>query len=78
MLIVFLAISYLALVSSTVAFFALCGREKRFPSFVFMAELVGRWWQIPADRRDPWVSTAVIGYIVGLASVIGIVALSVV
>lgn len=42
--------------------FRLAGREKRFPGVIFMVEVIGRWWSVPRDRADPFVSSAVAGF----------------
>lgn len=76
MLIVCLIVLGLATLFSGVALVRLSAREKRFPSPIFMIELVGRWGQIPADRRDPWVSAAVFGFLIAGVSMIGCIALA--
>ena len=48
-------------------------REKRFPSPIFMFELIGRWWSVPSDRADPFVSSAVAGFVMFFATWIALV-----
>jgi hypothetical protein len=76
MLILCLVVCQIAILVCGVGFFRLAGREKRFPSLIFMLELVGRWFQIPAERKKPWVAAAVVGFLVAAVSMIGCVALS--
>ncbi len=47
--------------------------EKRFPSPIFMFELIGRWWSVPSDRADPFVSSAVAGFVMFFATWIPLV-----
>lgn len=48
-------------------------REKRFPSPIFMFELIGRWWSVPSDRADPFVTSAVAGFVLFFATGIPLV-----
>ena len=47
----------------------LADREKRLPSPVYLIELAGRWWSVPADRADPMIACALIGTIGFLGSI---------
>lgn len=76
MTVLFLTIMGVGQLAFVVAFFTLCDREKRFPSPIYMIELTGRWCETPADRRDPWVSVAVVGFMVGLVGMIGCIAVA--
>lgn len=63
-----MALLALSTIACGVGIVRLAGREKRFPGLIFMLELVGRWWSVPADRADPSVISAVGGFGMFLAT----------
>ena len=60
----------------TLAFLVLCDREKRFPRLGFLFDLMGGWLTNRVDRRDPWISTAVPGFMITLPGVFVLIALA--
>ncbi len=68
-----LALLMLSAIACGLGVFRLAEREKRFPSLMFMFELIGRWWSVPSDRADPFVSSAVAGFVVFFATWIPLV-----
>lgn len=60
----------------TAAFLMLCDREKRFPRLAFMIDLIGGWLTSRVDRRDPVVSTAVLGFLLTLLGVFVMMAMA--
>jgi len=57
-----MALLGLSTIACGIGIVRLAGREKRFPSLIFMFELIGRWWSVPSDRADPFVTSAVAGF----------------
>lgn len=63
-----LAVLVISCLACGIGVFRLAEREKRFPSPMFMLELIGRWWSLPRERADPFVSVAVGGFALFLVS----------
>ena len=63
-----MALLGLSTIACGLGIFRLAAREKRFPSPIFMLELIGRWWSVPSDRADPFVTSAVAGSVMFFAT----------
>jgi len=71
-----LVIAFVSAIANALGMVTLCDREKRWPGFFFAVELIGRWWTIPSERKDPWVTAVAWGYPISILSAVAIIVLA--